>query len=114
MNEIYIDGISTRKKISELTGKRNGVQQICNQHGLDATSLNKACLYGKTTPMKIAPYLEARIPIVFSKEPIPSRVINRHSKQTSIFDLTAKDKTKDIKHILIKHLKAMIKELEEV
>lgn len=120
MNIVNIDGVSTRKKISELTGKKFGVCDICTSHGLDPTALNKACLRGYATINQIQPYLKKDIPIIFSNEPIPCRVLNRPSKQMDISEInTEKEKESQsyadaISRILINHFNAIAKEIAEI
>ncbi len=129
-SKIYIDGVETRKEIGKLAGRRDGIDKLCKAAGLPSEPINKACLNGFAYPEVVNKYMKAGIPIVISGTPVPSRVKVRHTRKKATenteteqkplqlefdnFGIQTREITKAdiIKDIMIKHLKAMIAEIE--
>lgn len=132
---ININGVETRRKIGELAGKKEGIDKLCTEKGLPSEPINLACLKGYATPEVIVRYTQAGIPVVISKDPVPSRVKVRHSRinttkqpeiasekhdQISLEEFTESyeaqeiDKADIIKELLIKKLSELIEELKKI
>ncbi len=79
-NIVYVNGAETRRRISDITGKKNGIRKICDEKGLTAWSLNAICRKGFGTIPTIQRYLEAGIPVVISTDPKPNRVRREHTR----------------------------------
>lgn len=79
-NIVYVNGAETRRRISDITGKKNGIRKICDEKGITAWSLNAICRKGFGTIPTIQRYLEAGIPVVISTDPKPNRVRREHTR----------------------------------
>lgn len=79
-NIVYVNGAETRRRISDITGKKNGIRKICDEKGITAWSLNAICRKGFGTLPTIQRYIDAGIPVVISTDPKPNRVRREHTR----------------------------------
>lgn len=79
-NIVYVNGAETRRRISDITGKKNGIRKICDDKGITAWSLNAICRKGFGTLPTIQRYIDAGIPVVISTDPKPNRVRREHTR----------------------------------
>lgn len=85
--KININGEETRKAISKITGKMNGIKAFCESAGIEASmvqKLNKACRRGCIRAEDLYVLMGKGVPIVLSNEAVPSRRYREHTRgQTS-------------------------------
>lgn len=86
-NIVYVNGAETRRRISDITGKKNGIRKICDDKGITAWSLNAICRKGFGTLPTIQRYIDAGIPVVISTDPKPNRVRREHTRARRVIKL---------------------------
>lgn len=74
MEKIYIDGIKTRQKIAEETGKANGIEIMCREKGVCPQTVNRICVNGYGTQRLVIDLIKKGIPLEVSTKPVPCRV----------------------------------------
>ena len=132
---LFIDGNETRKAVDWKAGRKRGMEKLCRELGVSQQALSRICVKGYGSPDIIKNMMDAGVPIITSKQPVPSRTkrpFNRtakkqvpeekhitveppktsgHPKQISIDDYTEAAQLKDI---LIKGLQNIIDELKKI